>query len=162
MLGKNETKQAAFEAERWHGPDRDEAIDLWDQIPEDKRSGSAPVLEAGSTEMKSAQGALFGVACGEKGGTTVILRNAKGMETFRSAGPTMIGFPDTLWYGADHFNLCRHIDGMQDVVKYKDSQNKELTGEWHELELRQPVPYVPPEPPAASADAKSQGPASPK
>jgi hypothetical protein len=41
---------------------------------------------------------------------------------FKSKGPQMIGYSDTLWYGSDHFSLCHHVEGMHAVPLSSRSQ----------------------------------------
>ncbi len=156
-LGRDEeaAKQASFVADRWHGPDRDEAVELWNRIPVEKRPPQGLLPEEFFPDSKTAQGTVLSVACGEKGQTTVILRNADGTLTFRSGGGILVGYSDTIWYGRDHFSVCRHVDGMRAVLRYKASPDKELAGEWNELELRQDLPEPPDKKGAAPTDAKN-------
>ena len=42
--------------------------------------------------------------------------------TFRTNDEkTKIEFSDTLWFGADHFNVCRHLDGLRAEIQYMPS-----------------------------------------
>jgi tetratricopeptide (TPR) repeat protein len=145
-LGRNEevAKQVAFVAERWHGPDRDEAMEVWSRIPADKRPANVPSIELPFPDSKATEGTVLSTACGEKGqGTTVVVQNSDGTLTFRSGTSFLVGFSDTIWYGTDHFSVCHHLDGMRAIVKYKASANKDLAGEWVELELRRDFPIQP-------------------
>jgi len=131
-LGNNEeaAKQASFVAERWHGPDRDEALELWSSIPAEKcpPDTSLPMdIVAGTQTL---QGTLVSVTCGGKEGTSLVLQNSDGTLTFRSSGTQMVGYSDTLWFGTDHFTLCHHLDGLRAIVHYKPSADKQLAGEW--------------------------------
>jgi len=38
----------------------------------------------------------------------------------------MIGYPDTFWYGADDFNICRHAKGMHTVKRHRQRQHLPL------------------------------------
>jgi len=134
-------KQASFVAARWKGPDRDEAIALWNRIPADKRPEDASLTEDPIPDVKTAEGTLVSVTCDK--GTSLVLQNADGKVNYRNGGSFLVGYSDTLWYGADHFNLCHHIEGMHAIVRYKPSQNKEIAGEWTELELRDDLPTPP-------------------
>jgi hypothetical protein len=150
-LGNNEeaAKQASFVAERWHGPDRDEALELWSSIPAEKcpPDTSLPMdIVAGTQTL---QGTLVSVTCGGKEGTSLVLQNSDGTLTFRSSGAQMVGYSDTLWFGTDHFTLCHHLDGLRAIVHYKPSADKQLAGEWVELELREDLPAAAAKPSAA-------------
>ena len=55
----------------------------------------------------------------------------------------MSGFSDTLWNGADHFSICRHVEGMHAVVRYKPPTDNKYAGEVAELEFRQELATTP-------------------
>jgi tetratricopeptide (TPR) repeat protein len=139
--GQDAGRQATFVADRWRGPDRDEAMELWNDIPAEKRPPDAPQpLDTPPTTLTS-QGTLMSIVCGEKeNGTSVVIQSPLGTQTFRSSGAHRIGFSDTLWFGTDHFTLCHHLEGLRAIVEYKPSTNKDLTGEWLGLELREDLP----------------------
>ena len=159
-VGRNDdaAKLAAFVAERWRGPDRDEAIDVLNLIP-----GQKTVLDAGQfvealNGTQSAQGTLVSVTCSGKEGTALVLQTGNGSQIFHSAaGGHMIGYSDTLWFGGDHFNLCHHLDGVRAIVRYKPAADKQSAGDWLELELREDLPKPPQKPSvsASSADVKN-------
>jgi tetratricopeptide (TPR) repeat protein len=139
--GQEAGKQAAFVADRWRGPDRDEAMELWNDIPAEKRPSDAPQPLDTSPTALTAQGTLTSIVCGGKeGGTSVVIQSPLGTQTFRSSGAHRIGFSDTLWFGTDHFTLCHHLEGLRAIVEYKPSTDKDLTGEWLGLELREDLP----------------------
>ena len=146
---------ASFVAERWRGPDHDEALELWNAIPAEKRNGATIMVEEVPADTKAANGILSSVTCGEKSPeTTVVLEDANGKHTFRSKGGYLVGYSDTVWYGRDHFSLCHHLEGLRAIVRYKESQDKEIVGDWVELELREDVP-VPTKKVEAAADSKN-------
>jgi hypothetical protein len=74
--------------------------------------------------------------------TTPTQKSPLGTQTFRSSGAHRIGFSDTLWFGTDHFTLCHHLEGLRAIVEYKPSTDKDLTGEWLGLELREDLPAM--------------------
>lgn len=155
-MGREEeaAKVASFVAERWRGPDHDEALELWNAVPTEKRTGNTTVVEEVPADTKVANGILNSVICGESGsGTTVVLEDANGKRTFHSKGGHMVGYSDTLWYGRDHFSLCHHLEGLRAIVRYKESQDKAIAGDWVELELREDVP-LPPKKVNTAADSK--------
>ena len=55
----------------------------------------------------------------------------------------MSGFSDTVWYGTDHFNICRHVEGLRAIVRYKPSAESRYAGELAELEFREELPTLP-------------------
>ena len=52
----------------------------------------------------------------------------------------MIAYSDTLWYGGDHFSLCRHVEGMHAVIRYRPAVSKDYAGDWLSIELRDELP----------------------
>jgi tetratricopeptide (TPR) repeat protein len=142
-LGRNDeaAKQAIFVAERWRGPDHDEAVELWDELPAEKPPLDTTLVADALDGTHTSQGTLLSVTCAGKEGTAVVIQNADGTRTFSSAaGARMIGYSDTLWFGSDHFTICHHLDGLRAVVRYKPSPDKQSAGEWVELELREDLP----------------------
>jgi tetratricopeptide (TPR) repeat protein len=142
-LGRNDeaAKHATFVAERWRGPDHDEAIELLSALPTEKRPVDATLLADALNGTQISQGTLLSVTCAGKEGTAVVIKNADGTQTFSgSAAAHMVGYSDTLWFGSDHFTLCHHLDGLRAVVRYKPSADKMSAGEWVELELREDLP----------------------
>jgi hypothetical protein len=59
---------------------------------------------------------------------------------FKSKGRQMVGYPDTLWYGADNFNICHHAEGIHAVIRYRPSVSKEYAGDRLSVELRDELP----------------------
>ena len=158
--GQEAGKAATFVADRWRGPDRDEAMELWNDIPAEKRPSDAPQpLDTPPTTLTS-QGTLTSIVCGGKEtGTSLVIQSPLGAQTFRSSGAHRIGFSDTLWFGTDHFTLCHHLEGLRAIVEYKPSTNKDLTGEWLGLELREDLPVMSAKP--ADPTAQHATPAAP-
>lgn len=142
-MGREEeaAKIASFVAERWRGPDHDEALELWSQIPAEKRGATQITGEEVPIDTKSAVGTLSSVNCGEQaGGTTLVIEGGAGRQIFQSKGPHIVGYSDTLWFGRDYFSVCHHLEGLRAVVRYKESSDKTVAGEWLELELREDLP----------------------
>jgi tetratricopeptide (TPR) repeat protein len=145
-LGRN--KQAAefsqFVAERWHGPDHNEAVELWKQLPAADKPAGIELSESVPSSTNSAEGKVVSTACGQDNeGITITIESGGKKQTFHSKGPFTAGFSDTLWYGADHFQLCRHLKGLRAVVRYKPTNDKEFAGEFVELEFRDDLPSLP-------------------
>jgi len=143
-LGHNQdaAKLAQFVADRWGGPDRDEAMDLWNKVPADQRPGGldAPEDHVLSEDIKTADGTITSTACGDKGqGITVALKDGTETESFHSDHFFMTGFSDTLWYGHDHFSLCHNLEGLRGIVRYRTSGKKDAADPV-ELEIRVDLP----------------------
>lgn len=105
-------------AAHWYGPDHNEAVDLWQSVPVDKR-GDGPALAfdipAGA---QIARGTLTELTCGSTPGAeqvhlTLLPDSPAGAAplSFTSDGRFMLGFSDTFWWGEDHFSRCHHLDG---------------------------------------------------
>jgi len=134
---------AKFVAERWHGPDHNEAVALWNRVPPASRPPDAVVVEEVQEQSQAAEGMIIAVTCGEKNDREVTLRRGDEHLVFKSQGRQMTGFSDTLWYGADHFNLCYHVAGMHAVVRYRPPVGNEYAGDWLSIELRNELPAAP-------------------
>jgi hypothetical protein len=156
-LGRKEeaAKRAAFVAERWRGPDHDEAMELAYAV-----SGAAHPVETtlpeGQNGMKSWQGTLLSISCEGQNGTSVVIQNdTDGARKFRSKGAYIIGFSDTLWFGADHFTPCHHLEGLRAIIRYKPAADNPSEGEWTELLIREDLPRPPQRGDAIPATAKN-------
>ena len=157
-LGRDEeaVKEASFVGERWRGPDQDEALELWNSIPAEKRPPDVFVVPEIFPGTQIARGTLLSVSCdGKEQSLSLTIQNSDGTLTFRGARSYLIGYSDTLWFGSDHFTPCHHVDGLRAVVRYKPATEKQTSGEWVELELREDLPAAPDKasaPPAAAKD----------
>ncbi len=135
---------AQYVATHWFGPDHDEAFDLWQAIPLDKRGDGAPIAMDVPDGTTVVRGRLVEVSCADAPGSarlTVTLMpdkaDAKPL-TFTSDGRMLVGFSDTLWWGEDHFSRCHHLEGHPGVLVYKTGgpQGPELI----DLEVRDELP----------------------
>jgi hypothetical protein len=63
--------------------------------------------------------------------------------TFRGKGLFPGGFSDTIWYGADHFNFCHHLEGMRAMVRYRPASDASYAGEIVEIDIRNDLREVP-------------------
>jgi Tfp pilus assembly protein PilF len=129
---------ASFVADRWFGPDHDEAVELWDALPAAARPVdvklTAHVLEQSE---QSATGIVETVQCGDANRPyTVAIAKDGQTQTFYRQGSMMWGFSDTLWWGEDHFTPCRHLEGKRGIVYYRPGSDKGVTGEATRLEIR--------------------------
>ena len=156
---KEAAEAAQYVAERWHGPDHNEAVALWNRIPVASRPADAIVVEESEDQSQAAEGKLVSLSCGEKGKNEVTLQRGDDLMVFKSKGRQMIGYSDTLWYGSDHFTLCHHLDGMHAIVRYRPPVSKDYAGDWLSIELRDELPPGPQQQAAKSAPAPDPAPA---
>jgi tetratricopeptide (TPR) repeat protein len=119
--------RAAFVAERWGGPDYDEAMELWKSIPAEKRVSEILVDHPLPADVVVAEGIVKSVSCKEQSFEVNLESDGKTL-TFRRQG-FPVGFSDTLWVGRDHFTPCFHVDGLRAVVHYKVSPDKSYKGD---------------------------------
>jgi len=140
---KEAAESARYVAERWHGPDHNEAVALWNRIPAASRPTDAVVVEEVAEQSQAAEGKMLSIACGEKSKNEVTLQRGDDLMVFKSKGRQMIGYSDTLWYGSDHFSLCHHVEGMHAVIRYRPAVSKEYAGDWLSIELRDELPPEP-------------------
>jgi tetratricopeptide (TPR) repeat protein len=150
---KDAAEIARFVAERWRGPDHNEAVALWNRIPEASRPGEATVIEETEEQSKVTEGTVQSVTCDEKSKKVVTLQRGDATLTFHSRGRQLVGFSDTLWYGTDHFDLCHHVKGLHAVVRYRPPVGNEYTGDWLSIEIREELP------PAHTSDVPKDSPA---
>jgi tetratricopeptide (TPR) repeat protein len=133
LLRMDRTAEAAdaavYVADHWPSPDRDEAMELWNLIPESKRPPQGPAQTSAKHDVSSAQGIVKSITCGEQK-TTMVLEQADGQAlTFRVSGKTSGGFADTLWFGEDHFTPCYHTTGLRAAVEYRPATDKSYAGD---------------------------------
>lgn len=119
---------AAYVAEHWSSPDRDEAMELWNLVPAGKRPAQGPAEIAERHDVSRAEGVVKAVTCHEDD-VTMTLEQAGQPLTFRVQHNAAGGFSDTLWFGEDHFTPCYHTVGLRAVVQYKPAADKSYTGD---------------------------------
>ncbi len=149
---------ATYVADRWFGPDRDEAYELWQAIPASLRpSGAAVTQDPELSSVQNLEGTVDSTHCGDTPKEPFTVTLAPGgapAHTFVRKHGFTSGFSDTLWYGEDHFSVCHNLEGLRAVVYYRPSSDPQYTGELVSLELRD-APAVAPRP--SSAIAASPG-----
>jgi tetratricopeptide (TPR) repeat protein len=144
---------AAYVANRWRGPDHDEAMELWNRVPAAQRPKDAPA-DVISPGLQSVQGKIKSVECEPKGKEWALTLDRDGQpSTFKIKG-SMGGYSDTLWFG-EHFNNCYHVAGLRAVLRYKPAADKSTSDEVVSWGFRDDLPV----PPSAAASA-SPAPAS--
>jgi hypothetical protein len=136
-----------YVATHWFGPDHNEAVDLWQSVPSDKRGDGPPLAWDVPAGVEIARGKLLDVSCGNPTPTgghtfnvTLMPDNSAGTKplTFATDKGVRIGFSDTLWWGEDHFSSCHHLAGHPGVLAYKPQgpNGAELV----DLEVRDDLP----------------------
>jgi tetratricopeptide (TPR) repeat protein len=133
-------KTARYVAERWHGPDHNEAVDLWNEVPANDRGEGAPLALEMPLGAKVERGTLTSLTCGNAPGepmTLTVLSSATGAEplTIKSNGNFEVGFSDSFWWGEDHFTTCHHLTGHTAIIAYKPVGHELL-----DLEVRDDLP----------------------
>lgn len=134
---------ARFVADRWFGPDRDEAVALWNDIPDSQRGPGDPLLDEVPKDTQTTEGKVHSTTCPNDGGMILELDRGDHALIFHGKFPFLTGFSDTLWYGEDHFSICRHVEGLHAVIRYKPSTVNKYAGELAELEFRQELAAAP-------------------
>ena len=129
-----------YVAERWTGPDHDEAVDLWNEVPLKDRGDGVPLVPDLPMGAKVERGTLTELTCGTQPGTPMVLTLTPATAgaapiTFRSDGRFQVGFSDSFWWGEDHFATCHHLTGHTAIVAYKPEDQHLL-----QLEVRDDLP----------------------
>jgi hypothetical protein len=97
--------------------------------------------DVAAKDTVTAIGTVKSVTCSEQDGGIALVINHDGHNlTFRRKRPVEGGFSDTVWYGADHFSFCHHVDGMRAVVRYRPATDPNYTGDIAELQIRDDLP----------------------
>lgn len=135
---------AKFVADRWIGPDHDEAVELWNSLPAADRPLLQPTLgmELGDIEKgaQQSEGRIKSVSCSDDHHErSFVLESGGHSLTFRGKS-FVAGYSDTVWYGADHFDLCHHLEGRRAVVRYRPAADANYAGEIVELGIRDDLP----------------------
>jgi tetratricopeptide (TPR) repeat protein len=132
--------RAAYVADRWGGPDHDEAMELWNSIPAAKRVSDSLVDKPRPNDDLVAEGMVKSVSCKDRSFVITLESEGKTL-TFHRQGFT-VGFSDTLWVGRDHFTPCFHVDGLRAVARYKVSSDKSYAGDILSLGFRDNLSVV--------------------
>ena len=139
--GSDAAASAEFVAERWIGPDHNEAVELWNSIPVAQRPNVPSIVEISPPDTQAIEGKVKSVTCapGDQGMAFVLDQNGTAM-TFHRKGGFTAGFSDTIWYGSDHFSLCHHLEGMRAIVHYRAPADATYAGDAVEFEIRDDLP----------------------
>lgn len=142
--GREASELARYVAERWFGPDHDEAVQLWNGIPASERAPGNQLADEVLKETQTTKGKVVASTCSQDNHVlALVLDDGNHAITFHAKTRFLTGFSDTIWYGEDHFSLCHHIDGLRAVVRYRPPADSSYAGELAELELRKELPPSP-------------------
>jgi Tfp pilus assembly protein PilF len=141
--GTEASEFARYVAARWFGPDHDEAVALWSQIPDSERGQGDPLSDEIPKDTQTIEGRVHSTTCPGNDRITVVVDRGDRALTFHGKFPFMSGFSDTIWYGEDHFTVCRHLEGLHAVVRFRPAVDGSYAGEIAELELREELPEIP-------------------
>lgn len=119
--------KAEYVAQRWVGSDRDEAMELWNRIPDADRHVEPPTPAISSDKWQTAEGKVQSVTCDGRAFAITLDVDGKN-ETFKTNG-FPVGFSDTLWVGADHFSPCFHVQGLRVMVRYRPPKDNSYAGD---------------------------------
>ncbi len=131
---------AKFVARRWTHTDHDEAVELWNAIPADQRPPGEDLTMTVWPDLQSLGGRVKSVACsGPDRNISFVLEHDGQILTFHGKG-IFSGFSDTIWYGADHFSVCRHVQGMRAVVHFRPPSDASYAGDLIDVDIRNDIP----------------------
>jgi tetratricopeptide (TPR) repeat protein len=180
-LGQNAdaAKFAKYVADRWRGPDHNEAWELWTRVPESQRPPSDPITESAPKDSQRVEGTIKSVSCGksapdsddasqddqekdeQKQDSADTAKDTKwsfhldhdGQAlTFHRKSNFAWGFSDSLWYGEDHINMCHNLGGLRAIVHFRPPADSSYSGDVAEIEIRDDLPPAPaPNSPALAA-----------
>jgi Tfp pilus assembly protein PilF len=142
-LGKGADAAAAalYVADRWFGPDRDEAVELWNSISPDQRPAGESIAAIMPLDTQTIEGSVKSITCSNTKQEWALVLNHDGQAvTFHRKGGFVSGFSDTLWFGGDHFTLCHHLEGLRAVVRYRKPADATYSGDVAEIEIRDDLP----------------------
>ncbi len=139
--GADAAISAIYVADRWFGPDHNEAVELWNSIPASQRPAGESIVEMLPKDTQTVEGTVKSVSCSdqEQGWTLVVDHHGQPL-TFHRRGGFASGYSDTLWYGGDHFTLCHHLEGLRAVVRYRKPADATYAGDLAEIEIRDDLP----------------------
>ena len=129
---------ARYVADRWEGADHDEAVELWNAIPEAQRPENVRLAESVPVGAIPLKGRIQSSSCtgGHDPSVIVVIEHDGASLSFRGKALWARGFSDTLWYGEDHFSYCHHLSGMQAVIGYRPSTGHSYAGDLVQMDIR--------------------------
>jgi hypothetical protein len=145
---------ASVVAERWAASDSAEALAVVDRardlgkLPETSDEQAKEALEMKYAEgTASVQGVVKSLTCEKSKPLRLVLQSGGKEMAFQAVDKGFgFGFSDTLWYGADHFSPCYHLQGMNALVRYKGATDSAAPVEMQWLEIRDDLIPLPDQP----------------
>jgi hypothetical protein len=80
------------------------------------------------------------VHCGKPDTLEFVISTEKGPLKFHRKSGFAEGFSDTIWYGSDHFSICRHLDGMRAIIQYRPPDDASYDGNIAGIQIRDDLP----------------------
>ena len=140
---------ARYVASHWQGPDHDEALELWNNVPVAQRPAGETLVPSEIAGTQVLEGVVRSVECGHRAEAeneaqkfTLVIDQGGHELAFQPKGSFGTGYSDTLWWGRDHFSSCLHIQGIRAVVHYKPSSDPKFAGELARVDLRDDPPQA--------------------
>ncbi len=134
------TDAARFVADRWVGSDHNEAVELWNSVPAERHPAGEMAFE-GPKDTQVIEGKVKSVACADNDRDWALVLDQGGrFLTFHRKGGFDTGISDTIWYGADHFNMCHHLEGLRAIVYYHPAPDATYAGDIVAIEIRDDLP----------------------
>jgi hypothetical protein len=132
---------ARYVADRWQGLNHDEAAELWRKLSPASRQGADIVKRPALPGTRVKSGRIASLRCNEKDQTMTMVIDGAPL-TFRTSDEkTNIEFSDTLWFGADHFNVCSHLDGLRAEIQYMPaSSSSRISGALMQFDIYDDIP----------------------
>lgn len=146
LLGHNypaALKLASSVALRWTASDSAEALAVAaqarrlgniEQTAEEKTQEDQEMEYAKDTT--AVEGVIQSVHCEKSKPMEMVLQSGEKTLKFRGGKSSGVGFSDTVWYGADHFSPCQHIEGMNALVRFVPPSGSAEENEMRWLEIR--------------------------
>jgi hypothetical protein len=141
-------EHALFVAQRWTAADHNEAIDLWNSIPEAQRPAGESMVEDRPKDAERVEGVLKMATCGDRTQWSLTIGQGGQTLSFRQAEKFRWGFSDTFWYGQNHIRICHGLEGKRTIAFLQAIPDKDFAGEAGEVEVRNDLPAAPAESPA--------------
>jgi Tfp pilus assembly protein PilF len=139
--GADAAVSAKYVADRWYGPDHDEAVELWNSVPPGQRPAGESIFEMVPKDTQTVAGTVKSVSCADQDqGWAFVLNHGGQPLTFHRKGGFVSGYSDTIWYGTDHFSLCHHLEGLRAVIRYTKPADATYAGDVAEIEIRDDLP----------------------
>ena len=136
-------EHAMFVAQRSTAADHNEAVELWNSIPEAQRPAGQTMTEDMPKDTERAEGALKTATCGDRAQWSLTIGEGGKEMAFRQAEKFRWGFADTFWYGQNHIRICHGLDGKRTIVYYAPAHEANASGDAVEVEVRNDLPPVP-------------------